>query len=193
MDYIRNFYLDVNAVENRTLIKAKQGDKALRLLGISLLKDGVDFTPTGVAKYQFRCSKPDGNAVVLESAGSAAPIVANNGVYTVTLSEQCLAVAGRCVCDFVMLDSSDNILSSSLFFLDVVPMPDIGSIIESSTEWQELMGAIHDAETFANIVAFRVNNGNFQYTVDGSTWVTICEASAFGDPITNSQIDALFT
>ena len=193
MDYIRKFFLDLNAVENRTLIKAKQGDKALRLLGITLMKDGVPVTPSGVASYQFRCSKPDGNAVVLEGTGSAAPIVISDGECTITLSEQCLAVAGRCVCDLVMLDSSQNVLSSSVFFLDVVPMPDIGSIVDSTTEWQRLMDAIEQAEHYGDVAAFRVDSGNFQYTLDGETWVTICPVSDFAGTITDSEIDALFT
>lgn len=147
--YVRSLSIDVNAENNYQFIKAKQGDKTVRAIAISLLKDGASFAPTGVTKYSFRAFKPDGNAVVLESSGSSAPIVADNGVYTVTLSEQCLAVAGRVVCDLAMTDSSGNVLSSGTFILDVVPMPDIGSIVQSSTEWLELQEAIARAESFS--------------------------------------------
>lgn len=192
MDYLKSIFLDVNASPCCNPVKAKQGDAVHRKLAIQLLQDGQPFTPTGVASYQFRVHKMDGNAVILEGDGSAAPIEVDDGVYTVTLSLQCLAVAGRSPCDFVLLDSSGNALSTATFYLDIMPMPDIGSVIESSTEWKRLMDAIADAETFASILAFRVYNGDFQYTIDGTTWVTICPASEFVDPITNSEIDALF-
>ena len=192
MDYIREMYLDLNATPATLSVKAKQGDAVHRKLAIHLLEDGQPTTPSGVASYQFRIHKMDGNAVVLEGDGTAAPIVADNGVYTVTLSEQCLAVAGRSPCDFVLLDSSGNALSTACFYLDIMPMPDIASVIASSTEWQRLMDAIADAEAFATIIAFRVNGEDFQYTVDGSTWVTMCQTSEIITPITEAQIRALF-
>ena len=193
-DYTRALTLDVNAENNHQFIKAKQGDLTLRKLAISLLKDGVMFAPSGVAKYVFRCAKPDGTAVVLEGTGSSVPIEAapSTGTYTVTLSEQCLAVAGRVICDFAMMDSSDNVLSSADFILDVVPMPDIGNLVRSSTEWERLNEAIEAAENFSDILAFRTNGGYIQYTTDNSTWVNLCEISDIAVPITEAQIDALW-
>lgn len=190
--YLKPFSIDVSAENNHQFIKAKQGDKVLRLLEITLLKDGVAFAPSGVAKYSFRAAKPDGNAVVLESSGSAAPIVADNGVYTVTLSDQCLAVAGRVVCDLAMEDSSGNTLSSADFILDVVPMPGIGSLINSSTEWQRLNDAIDAAENFSEILAFRTSGDYIQYTTDNSTWINLCLISDIAVPITTAEIDALW-
>ena len=190
--YLKPFSIDVSAENNHQFIKAKQGDKVLRLLEITLLKDGVAFAPSGVAKYSFRAAKPDGNAVVLESSGSAAPIVADNGVYTVTLSDQCLAVAGRVVCDLAMEDSSGNTLSSADFILDVVPMPGIGQIVSSSTEWERLEEAIETAENFSAILAFRTSGDYIQYTTDNSTWINLCLISDIADPITTAEIDALW-
>ena len=192
--YIRALKLDLNAQNNHQFVKAKQGDLTLRKLAISILQDGVMFAPSGVAKYVFRCAKPDGTAVVLEGTGSAAPIEAaqSTGTYTVTLSEQCLAVAGRVICDFAMMDSSDNVLSSADFILDVVPMPDIGNLVRSSTEWERLNAAIEDAERFSQILAFRENGGYIQYTIDGTTWVNLCQLSSIITSITDAQIDALF-
>lgn len=193
-DYTRAVTLDVNAENNHQFIKAKQGDKTLRKLEISLLKDGVKFVPSGVAKYSFRCAKPDGTAVVLEGAGSGAPIEADTsaGTYTVTLSDQCLAVAGRVICDLAMEDSSGNLLSSADFILDVVPMPGIGNLVDSSTEWERLNEAIEGAENFSEILAFRENDGWIQYTTDRSTWVNLCEISDIVVPITEAEIDALW-
>ena len=193
-NYTKAVTLDVSAENNHQFIKAKQGDKLLRKLAISLLKDGTKFAPSGVAKYSFRAAKPDGNAVVLESAGSAAPIVADltNGIYTITLSEQCLCVAGRVICDLAMEDSSGNVLSSADFILDVVPMPDIGQIVESSTEWERLEEAIETAETFSEILAFRVQGDYIQYTTDNSTWRNLCLISDIVTPITTAEIDQLW-
>lgn len=192
MDYVRSIYLDVNAQRNLSIVRAKQGDKVLRELAITLTEDGQTITPSGVAKYQFRCSKPDGNAVVLEGDGTAAPIAVSGAVITVTLSEQCLAVGGHCMCDLAMYDASGDILSTSNFILNVVPMPNIASIVDSTTEWQRLMDAIEAAEDFSSVLSFRVKDGYFQFTADGTTWQTICPTSDFVGAITNEEIDALF-
>lgn len=191
-NYTKAITLDVSAENNHQFIKAKQGDKLLRKLAISLLKDGVPFAPAGVAKYSFRCAKPDGTAVVLEGTGSGAPIEASGGIYTVTLSEQCLCVAGRVICDLAMEDSSGNVLSSADFILDVVPMPDIGQIVNSSTEWERLNEAIEQAENFSQILAFRTSGDYIQYTTDNSTWINLCLISDIADPITTAEIDALW-
>lgn len=191
-NYTKAVTLDVSAENNHRFIKAKQGDKLLRKLAISLLKDGVPFAPAEVTKYSFRCAKPDGTAVVLEGTGSGAPIEAAEGVYTITLSEQCLCVAGRVICDLAMEDSSGNVLSSADFILDVVPMPDIGQLIESSTEWQRLENAIKTAEEFSEILAFRVQGDYIQYTTDNSTWRNLCLVSDIAVPITTAEIDALW-
>lgn len=193
MEHLKSFQLDVNAENNHRFIKAKQGDKVLRLLEISLLKDGVAYIPVGVTKYSFRCEKPDGTAVVLESDGSAAPITDDGeGIYTVTLSEQCLAAAGRAICDLAMEDSSGNVLSSADFVLDIIPMPNIGNLVESSTEWERLEQAIEDAEEFAQILAFRTSGDYIQYTTDNETWVNLCLLTDIVTPITTAQIDALW-
>ena len=193
-NYTRAVTLDVAAENNHQFIKAKQGDKTLRKLAISLLKDGVQFIPAGVAKYSFRAAKPDGTAVVLEGTGSAEPIVADTtaGTYTVTLSEQCLVVAGRVVCDLAMEDSSGNILSSADFVLDVIPMPNIGSLVESSTEWERLMQAIEEAENFSSVLSFRTSGGYIQYTTDGSTWRNLCAVSDIVESITTEEIATLW-
>lgn len=191
--YLRQFTLDVNAENNHQHVMAKQGDAVYRLLEISLLKDGVAFEPSGVATYIFRCEKPDGTAVVLESTGSVAPITAEGGgVYIVTLADQCLAVAGRVICDLAMADSSGNIISSANFILDVMKMPNIGNLVPSSTEWIRLTNAIAQAEAFSQILAFRENNGWIQYTTDNSTWTNLCEISDIVVPITTAEIDELW-
>lgn len=191
--YIRSFTLDVNAENNHQFIKAKQGDTVLRKLAISLLQDGIPYTPSGVSKYSFRCAKPDRTAVVLESDGGAVPIVATGGIITITLSQQCLAVAGRSLCDLALEDSSGNVISSADFVLDVIPMPDIGNIITSSTEWERLMRAIEEAESFSTVLQFRVSGGYIQYTTDGTTWKNLCLVSDIVEPMTTDFIDGLFS
>ena len=191
--YIRQFTLDVNAENNHQRIPAKQGDAVNRQLEITLLKDGVAFEPAGVASYAFRCEKPDGTAVVLEGTGSGAPIQAEgSGVYIITLADQCLAVAGRVICDLAMADSSGNILSSANFILDVMKMPNIGNLVPSSTEWIRLTNAIAQAEAFSQILAFRENDGWIQYTTDNSTWTNLCEISDIVVPITTAEINELW-
>ena len=130
---------------------------------------------------------------MLEGTGSGVPIQAEgSGVYIITLADQCLAVAGRVICDFALVDGSGNILSSSDFILDVIPMPNIGNLVPSSTEWKRLMEAIETAENFSDILAFRENNDWIQYTTDNSTWTNLCEISDIVVPITTAEIDELW-
>lgn len=184
MEYTRKITLDVNASDNGRMYAVKQGDKLLRKLEITLLSDGVPFVPTGVSNSQFRCSKPDGNAVIVDD-------VQNTGnVWTIPLSEQAICVSGHAVCDLALYDSAGNCLSSCTFVLDITPMPEIGSTIKSTTEWQRLMDAIAEAESIVGSnIAFRVEGENFEYSTDGgTTWKPLTQFIS----ITNAQIDALF-
>lgn len=186
MEYLKSLQLDVNADNNYRFVRAKQGDKVCRKLAISLLKDGEELSTGGVSSATFRCAKPDGTAVVI------AGIIPSDDVFTVELTEQCLAVAGRCICDLALLDSDSNVLSTATFVLDVIPMPDIGNAVESETEWIQLQEAIEAAENFASILAFRSNNGNIEYTTDNTNWVVLCALGAVVEGITDEEIDALF-
>lgn len=183
--YISALTLDLNAQNNHQFVKAKQGDVDLRILAITLTQDGVPYDLTSISSASFRCAKPDGNAVILE-------ITPSDNIFMVMLTDQCLAVAGRAVCDIVLEDANDGLISTATFTLDVVAMPDVGSIIESDTEWERLMAAIQDAENFAQILAFRESGGYIQYTVDSTTWVNLCRLEDVVTSISNAQIDALF-
>lgn len=183
--YIRALTLDLNAQNNHQFVKAKQGDSDLRILAITLTEDGVPYDLTGISSASFRCSKPDGNAVILT-------VTPSDDIFMVTLTDQCLAVAGRAVCDIALEDSNNEMISTATFILDVIPMPDLGSLIDSETEWERLNAAIEDAERFSQILAFRENGGYIQYTVDSSTWVNLCRMEDIISSISNAQIDALF-
>lgn len=183
--YIRALKLDLNAQNNHQFVKAKQGDSDLRILAITLTEDGVPYDLTDISSASFRCAKPDGTAVILSISPS-------DGIYMVTLTDQCMAVAGRAICDIVLEDSNQDMISTETFVLDVVPMPDLGLIIDSATEWERLNAAIEDAERFSQILAFRENGGYIQYTIDGTTWVNLCQLSSIITSITDAQIDALF-
>lgn len=177
--YVKTITLDVNADQNYTIVKAKQGDKINRKIAITLKKDGANFTPTGVSEIWFRVEKPDKNIAIVKSTDSGSPISVSGNVYTVSLSEQCLTASGKAWCDLAFLDSSGNTLSSCAFILNIVPMPN-GNTVESTSEWTELQKAIDDAERFADIVAFRTSGNYIQYTVDGTTWVNLTTIGAIG-------------
>lgn len=187
--YVKAITLDVNADENYTIIKAKQGDKINRKIAITLKKDGANFTPTGVSQIWFRVQKPDKNIAIVKSTDSGSPISSAGNVYTVTLSEQCLTASGKAWCDLAFLDSSGNTLSSCAFILNIIPMPN-GNTARSISEWTDLQQAIDDAERFASIVAFRTSGNYIQYTVDGTTWVNLTTVGAIGGDL-QTQINAL--
>lgn len=177
--YVKTITLDVNADQNYTIVKAKQGDKINRKIAITLKKDGANFTPTGVSEIWFRVEKPDKNIAIVKSTDSGNPISVSGNVYTVSLSEQCLTASGKAWCDLAFLDSSGNILSSCAFIMNIIPMPN-GNTAESTSEWTELQKAIDDAERFADIVAFRTSGNYIQYTVDGQTWTNLVNVGAIG-------------
>lgn len=187
--YVKAITLDVNADENYTIIKAKQGDKINRKIAITLKKDGANFTPTGVSQIWFRVQKPDKNIAIVKSTDSGNPISSAGNVYTVTLSEQCLTASGKAWCDLAFLDSSGNTLSSCAFILNIIPMPN-GNTARSISEWSDLQQAIDDAERFASIVAFRTSGNYIQYTVDGTTWVNLTTVGAIGGDL-QTQINTL--
>ena len=187
--YVKAITLDVNADENYTIIKAKQGDKINRKIAITLKKDGANFTPTGVSQIWFRIQKPDNNIAIVKSTDSGSPISTAGNVYTVTLSEQCLTAAGKAWCDLAFLDSSGNTLSSCAFILNIIPMPN-GDTARSSSAWTDLQQAIDDAERFAAILAFRTSGNYIQYTVNGTTWNNLCTVGAIGGDL-QTQINNL--
>lgn len=198
--YVKSISVDVNAEENYTMVKAKQGDKINRKLAITLKKDGANFTPSGVSEIWFRVEKPDSNIVIVKSTDSGSPISVSGNVYTVDLTEQCLTASGEAWCDIAFLDDSGNTLSSAAFVMKIIPMPN-GDSARSSSAWtdlqnaidnietivqEQLQPAIDDAERFSNILAFRVNNGYIQYTVDSETWINLMPSSSVGSPDSNT-------
>lgn len=187
--YVKTITLDVNADQNYTIVKAKQGDKINRKIAITLKKDGTNFTPTGVSEIWFRVEKPDKNIAIVKSTDSGNPISVSGNVYTVSLSEQCLTASGKAWCDLALLDSSGNTLSSCAFIMNIIPMPN-GNTAESISEWADLQEAIDDAERFADIVAFRTSGNYIQYTVDGQTWTNLVNVGAIGGDL-QTQIDEL--
>ena len=182
--YVKNITIDVNAEDNYTMVKAKQGDKINRKIAITLKKDGANFTPSGVSQIWFRMEKPDGNIAIVKSTDSGNPISVSGNTYTVTLTEQCLVVDGEAWCDLALLDASGNTLSSAAFVMKIIPMPN-GNSATSTSAWTDLQKAIDDAERFANIVAFRTSGDYIQYTVDGQTWTNLVNVGAIGGDLQN--------
>ena len=187
-NYIKPVVIDVNAVNNYTCVKVKQGDSIHRKLAVILMEDGQYFTINGYSIVQFRCEKPDGSIVVISSTDMGAPITVFGNACLITLSSQCLAVAGKAWCDVAFLDSSRNTLSSASFILNIIPMPNITSRVVSSDDWAELQQAIDDAERFANILDFRTSGQYIQYTVDGTTWKNLCQLSEIVGTINAGEI-----
>lgn len=187
--YVKSVTVDVNAEDNYTMVKAKQGDKINRKIAITLKKDGANFTPSGASQIWFRMEKPDGNIAIVKSTDSGSPITSVGNVYTVTLTEQCLTASGEAWCDLAFLDASGNTLSSAAFVMKIIPMPN-GNSATSISEWTDLQQAIDDAERFADIVAFRTSGNYIQYTVDGSTWTNLVNVGAIGGDL-QTQINTI--
>lgn len=176
--YVKNITLDVNAEFTFTKVAVKQGDKILRELVITLTKDGILYTPSGVSQIWFRVQKPDGHYVIQTSNDEDSPIeTISAGVYRVKLKQQCLTSAGKAFCDIMLLDTNENILSSVAFLMEVYPCPAGMEEIVSSDYFQILQDAIAKAQSLTLLL--RVHNNILQYSTDGGiTWHDLYELTA---------------
>ena len=158
MDYLLNIKLDLNLDREMPVARVKQGDASARKLTIFLEKDGETFIPESGVQFLFRCEKPDGHAVILDSEYQdetlgRTPVVNNgDGTVTVELTGQVTVVPGVCRCDICMY-KGEQILSTVPFAIDVKRSPNITSLVVSSDDFRTMSMAIQQARNLMRGVA----------------------------------------
>ena len=131
--YMRKVYLTFDGEDSNKVIIVKQYDTARELDIVMLKNDERMSIPTG-AKATFRALKPDGKSTFLRAT------ISEDGVISVDLTDQTLAVAGVVRADVALEDAEGNTISTSAFALIVRPSP-MQRELQSENEWQEMQDA----------------------------------------------------
>jgi len=108
--------------------------------------------------------KPDGKQIMNYAT------INNDGTVTVTLTQQCLTVAGRAYADLAEFNSQGQILSTAPFILNVVASPDVmGSEAISSNEFSYLASFIEQGANIVGEAQEWANGKNGDTPVDSSS------------------------
>lgn len=113
--YEKQLTIDISGEGPYKHITAKQGDKKSRFYRITLVDCGKKITLTENAKVDFRCTKPDENYCIIPTRKN------DDGTVSFELDEQVLAVVGVVVSEFVITDDNGMILSTTVFYIHVLP------------------------------------------------------------------------
>ena len=158
MNYTREITLDVNLEKELPVVRVKQGDASARYIQATLTKDGELYVPESGVEIMFRCEKPDGRAVITDTAVVDQELdrylLVNNGDGTVTIElvEQVSTAPGKCRCDLCFY-KDEKILSSLPFIIQVVPSPNTTLLAVSSNDFRILVSRITAAENLMRGIA----------------------------------------
>jgi hypothetical protein len=135
---------------------AKQNDAKSRFLRIKLV-DGngnqVNVTGTGYRVY-IRAIKPDKTQIFDTCT------VDNEGYIVAPLSDQFLACAGIVKTDIAIYSNNEEVLSSSVFYVDVVKSSYDEDGVISSDEFSALTEALSDAQNAVGIASTAAESAN---------------------------------
>ena len=214
MEYIYDITLDLNLDREMPVARVKQGDSSTRYLTVHLESDGEPYVPESGVEFLFRCEKPDGHGVMLDSEYKDSEqdryLVINNGNGTISveLTSQCTIVPGVCKCDICMY-RDNKILSTVPFAIDVKRSPNVASLIVSSDDFRTLVAAVHQARTImagqaqttANLILPAVWNGTESpytqevmvtgYTVSVNTKVDLLADASTIDVMLEDRVNEL--
>lgn len=130
MDYTKPFRLGLRPNDVPYVVSAKQNDCFTRFLQVQLTRDDINYTPGNGVTYLFRCRRPDGALITEDSTTQieSRTLVTDlgNGIIQIELTDDALAVPGRCLCDLCMT-KDEQVLSTDLFVIDVVASPNVSS------------------------------------------------------------------
>ena len=146
MEILQSIVLDFARDTVPITVFAKQHDQHTRYVSITPLNNGASYTiDTGVtARLQMK--KPDGTTVINDA------LITDN-VIKAELTAQALAAEGVAVAE-IGLYKNDELLSSQVFYINVVKAAYDESAVESSDEY----GALITATNAANEAATSANN-----------------------------------
>ena len=144
--YLQEVYLDINPEKSYKVITAKQFDSDTRGIIAHITNNGEPYTITGDS-VALRVKKPDGHVVIGDAT------VNQDGTVTALFSLQCLAAHGRAYADLAEMDSSNKVLSTAAFILDIKPSPDGNQAnIESMDDYPIIYNFVTNAQDVINSV-----------------------------------------
>lgn len=150
MEYTREITLDIYPSGELPVVRVKQGDGSTRFIQISLTKNGLPYTIEEQTQVIFRCDKPDGTSVILDSMfldtelGRYLVTVNNNNTITVELVSQVTTAVGRCYCDICLVNGGE--LSTIPFSIIVARMPNATVLAVSTNDFRTVTNLIAQAE-----------------------------------------------
>ena len=148
---------------------AKQYDSNSRFVEAACTEHGVKFALNSEEhKAIIVCGKPDDTVVVNDAT------ILSNGNVLIELTQQMLAVSGRCKCDVMILSADGEIdtndldidllesyaLSTMPFYLDVKPFATSNEVISSSNEFKTFARYINSAIVLERELALKENTRN---------------------------------
>ena len=151
MNYTRYITLDVNAASAVTVVNVKRSDAFARFINVTLVKDGVKYTPETGVWAMFRCEKPDGHGVITDSRNQDTELgrylvtINSDGTITIELIDQVTTAVGRCKCDVCLMDGN-QVLSTTPFIIDVKPIPNVASLVVSTDDFRTLVNTLAEVE-----------------------------------------------
>lgn len=157
MNYTRYINLDINATSAVTVVSVKQSDAFARFINVTLMKDGVKYTPESGVWAMFRCEKPDGHGVLTDSRSKDPELdrylvsIGNDSTITIELIDQVTTAVGRCKCD-VCLMQGNQVLSTTPFVIDVKPVPNVASLVISTDDFRTLANSLAEVEELKSIL-----------------------------------------
>lgn len=138
MEYQINGTLDLSGNEQSIKITTKQGDMNSRTCTFTLMKDGETFTPEAGTIARVSWNKPDGTQVLND-------VNLDGSQVFFTLTEQMLSVPGEAECE-ILLFREDELLSSGVLTVTIMPVSYDTDEIESSDEYQTFINALQEME-----------------------------------------------
>lgn len=137
MTYTQDLTLDLNSNAAYPTVSAKQNDVDSRILHIHYTKDGAEYLVNHNNSVALRVRKPDSTLAFISAT------VDYDGTVYVTLSQQCLTVAGRAYADLVEFNAAGQMLSTVSFIINIMASPDVmGGEAISSDDFQYLKSFI---------------------------------------------------
>ena len=109
--------MSVSEKRGAQYVYAKQGDALSRNLSITLVDNDSTLTFGDGERAAIRVLKPDGTSLAENAT------IGNNGVISVELSDQILAVSGLISADIVIYSGTTIILSSEVFTIEAEAAP----------------------------------------------------------------------
>lgn len=126
---LKKINLDFARKTQPITVFAKQGDGEARTIIIQPMDNGVPFSATELAAWQFFCDKPDGHTVKNDSVTAE-----EDGTLMLVLTDQTLIAPGIAVCSVSGVNADGEQITSQNFLLDIEFTPAAYGDTESGDE-----------------------------------------------------------